>query len=140
MLVVLAVLAAGCGSSGGGGSTTGSIGTFPTTTSNAPNGGGGVNGISVANCLNDENFLTSPSQSTIDGTSPAGVSFSMTFYKDAAAATAAAAKKSTKTTVVVEMAVVDFKGNVSAYQGAPPAKISKVEETVIRRCIDKSKE
>jgi hypothetical protein len=133
----LAVLAAGCGSSGS--SSSGKVGTLATDTSGAPNGGGGVNGISVANCLNDANFLTSPSQTTIDGTSPAGVSFSMTFYPTPAAAVAAAAKKNKKTTLVVENSVVDFKGNISPYAGAPPAKISKVEAAAIKTCIDKNK-
>ena len=63
----------------------------------------------------------------LNGQAPAGVVFTLTFYKDAAAAKAAAAKKNPKTTALVENGVVDFKGNPSIYAGAPPAKISKVE-------------
>ena len=105
-----------------------------------PSGGGGVNGISVGNCLNgDENFLVQPSQRRLDGQSPAGVSFTLIFYKDNAAAKAAAAKKNKKFTAVVENGVIDFKGNPSTFAGAPPAKISPVELNAIKRCIDKTR-
>jgi len=129
-ILVLAALAAVLAGCGGGGSSK----------SNTPTGGGGVNGISVGNCLNeDENFLVQPSQTTLDGQSPAGVSFTLTLYKDGAAAQAAAAKKNKKFTAVVENGVIDFKGNPSAFAGAPPAKISKVELNAIKRCMDKAK-
>jgi hypothetical protein len=131
VLAVLAAVLAGCGGGGGGGGGSSSSG--------KPSGGGGVNGISVGNCLNDdENFLVQPSGNALDGQSPAGVVFTLTFYKDAAAAKAVAAKKSTKTTAVVENGVVDFRGNPTPYAGAPPAKISKVELAAIKRCIDKA--
>jgi hypothetical protein len=129
VVAALAALLAGCG--GGGGSS---------PKSGVPNGGGGVNGITVGNCLNDdENFLVQPSQTVLDGQSPAGVSFTLTLYKDAAAAKAAAAKKNKKFTALVENGVIDFKGNPSANAGALPAKISKVELNAIRRCMDKAK-
>lgn len=121
-LLVLAAFAAilsGCG--GGGGSAGGSK---------------GANGISVGNCLNAQDFLVQPNLKSVDGQSPAGISFTLTFYKDAAAAKAVAAKKDPKTTALVESGVVDFKGNVSPYQGAPAAKISKVELAAIKTCID----
>jgi hypothetical protein len=128
VLAVLAAVLAGCG--GGGGSAS----------SGQPTGGGGVNGISVGNCLNDEeNFLVQPSQTVLDGQSPAGVSFTLTFYKSNAAAAAAFAKKSKKTTSLVENGVIDFKGNPSIFAGAPPAKISKSELNAIKGCIDKTR-
>ena len=133
-IVVLAALVvlAGCG--GGGGSSSGG------SSSGEPNGGGSVNGISVGNCLNeDENFLVQPQQGLVDGQSPAGVSFTLTFYPTQAAAKAVFVKKNPKTTSLVENGVVDFKGNPSPYQGAPPAKISKVELAAINRCIAKAK-
>jgi hypothetical protein len=130
VLAVLAAVLAGCGGGGGGGGSS----------SGKPAGGGGVNGISVGNCLNDqENFLVQPSQTTIDGQSPAGVGFTLTFYKTPAAAKAAYAKKSKKTTSLVENAVIDFKGNPSIFAGAPPAKISKSELNAIKRCIDSTR-
>jgi ABC-type glycerol-3-phosphate transport system substrate-binding protein len=129
LLAALAAVLAACGSKG---SSPG--------TANEPTGGGGVNGISVGNCLNeDENFLVQPSSNALDGQSPGGVTFTLTFYRDEAAAKAAAAKKSKKFTAVVENGVVDFRGNPTIYAGAPPAKISKVELVSIKRCIDKAK-
>jgi len=127
VLAALAALLVGCGSSN-------------SSSSGKPSGGGGVNGISVGNCLNeDENFLVQPSQTVLDGQSPAGVSFTMVLYKDPAAAQKAAEKKSKKTTAIVENAVIDFKGNPSIFAGAPPAKISNSELNAIKRCIEKSK-
>ena len=131
LLFPVAVVAlTGCGGGGGGGGSAQSKG--------GPNPKG-VNGISVGNCLNDEEFLVSPSETTLEGTSPAGVSFTLTFYKTPAAAEAVYKKKNPKTTALVENAVVDFKGNISPYAGAPPAKISQKELGVIKKCIDASK-
>jgi peroxiredoxin len=131
-LILLAVVAAAL-------TACGSKGSSPAT-ANEPTGGGGVNGISVGNCLNeDENFLVQPSANALDGQSPGGVTFTLTFYKDEDAAKAVAAKKSAKFTAVVENGVVDFRGNPSIYEGAPPAKISQVELKAIQRCIDKAK-
>ena len=133
VLAALAALLAGCGggsssSSNGGGSSSG-----------APSGGGGVNGISVGNCLNDEDFLVQPSQQVLDGQSPAGVNFTLTLYKDPAAAKAAFEKKNPKTTALVENGVIDFRGNPSIFAGAPPAKISKSELGAIKKCIDSTR-
>jgi hypothetical protein len=135
LLAVLAAILAGCGSSSSGGNGGGGGG----SASGQPNGGGGVNGISVGNCLNDEDFLVQPSQKVLDGQSPAGVNFTLTLYNDDAAAAAVFAKKSKKTTSLVENGVIDFKGNPSIFAGAPPAKISKSELNAIKGCIDKTR-
>jgi hypothetical protein len=131
VLTALVVVLAGCGGSkssggGGGGGTTAAAGT--------------VDGVTVGNCLNeDENFLVQPTGNKVDGQSPAGVSFTLTFYATPAAAKAAIPKGAAKTSAVVENGVVDFHGNPSPYEGAPPAKISQVELAAIKRCIDKAK-
>jgi hypothetical protein len=134
VLAALAAILAGCG-----GSSTNSSGGGGGNSSGVPSGGGGVNGISVGNCLNDEDFLVQPSQKVVEGQSPAGVNFTLTLYKDAAAAKAAYAKKSPKTTAIVENGVIDFRGNPSIFAGAPPAKISKVELNAIKACIVKTR-
>jgi hypothetical protein len=141
LLAVVAVLAAGCGggSSNGQSAGTGTSGGSGTDTNGVPIGGGGVNGISVGNCLNNEDYLVQPSQTTVDGQSPGGVNFSLIFYATNAKAKAAAAKKNPKTTALVENAVIDFKGNFSPYVGAPPAKISQKDITAIKGCIDSSR-
>jgi hypothetical protein len=129
LLAAAAAILAGCGGGGGGNKS-----------SNEPTGGGGVNGISVGNCLNEnDDFLVQPSQGEVSGMSPAGVSFTLTFYATPAKAQAAAAKKNPKTTAVVENGVVDFHGNPTPYVGAPPAKISQAELTNIKDCINSSK-
>jgi hypothetical protein len=135
VLAALAALLAGCG--GGGSSSSGGGGGGGN--SGVPSGGGGVNGISVGNCLNEEDFLVQPSQKVLDGQSPAGVNFTLTLYQDAAAAKAAFEKKNPKTTALVENGVIDFRGNPSIYAGAPPAKISTSERNAIKKCIDSTR-
>ena len=132
VLAALVVILAGCG--GGGKGASGG-------TSTAAGGGGGtVDGVTVGNCLNeDENFLVQPTGNAVDGQSPGGVGFTLTFYPTVAAAKAAIPKSAAKTSAVVENGVVDFHGNPSPYEGAPPAKISKVELAAIKRCIDTAK-
>jgi len=136
LLVLAAALAlAGCSSGGSSGSgETDGGGGGDTIAAKA-----GVNGISVSNCLIEEDFIVQPSETTIDGTSPGGVSFSLIFYGSEDKAKAAFAKKNAKTTALVENGVVDFKGNPSPYAGAPPAKISPKELKIIKRCIDENK-
>lgn len=134
-LAALAVVLAGCGGGGGGGGSSSGGG-------GSSSGGGKAasSGIDIGNCLNEEyNFLVQPSEGTLDGQSPAGVSFTMTLYPDAAAAKAAFAKKDPKTTALVDNGVVDFHGNPSPYEGAPPAKISQTELTNIKSCIETGK-
>ena len=80
-----------------------------------------------------------PEENQVNGESPGGVNFTLTFYPTPAAAAAAKKKKNAKFTALVEDAVIDFRGNPSPYAGAPPAKISKTELDAIKRCIDKSK-
>jgi len=129
LLVAVGTLLAGCGGGGGKSSSGGVTGTVDTSK---------VNGISIGNCLNTQDFLVQPSQTELDGQSPAGVVFTMKLYASVAAAQAVAKKKSPKTTAVVENAVVDFRGNPSPYAGAPPAKISQAEIAAIKGCIDKA--
>jgi hypothetical protein len=137
VLLIAAALLAGCGggsksSSGGGGGDGGGGG--------GGGGGGHPSGIDVGNCLNDnENFLVQPEENAVNGESPGGVNFTLTFYDSNAAAAAAAKKKNAKFTALVEDAVIDFRGNPSPYAGAPGAKISQSELAAIKRCIDKSK-
>ncbi|HEY3183257.1 MAG TPA: hypothetical protein VGJ77_10500 [Gaiellaceae bacterium] len=133
LLALGALGAAGCG--GGGSSTSGNGG----GEKGIPTGGGGVNGISVGNCLISEDFLVQPSQTTLDGTSPGGVVFTLTFYPSQAKADEVFKKRNPKTTARVENGIVDFRGNPSPYEGAPPAKISQKELAVIKRCIDENK-
>jgi hypothetical protein len=124
VLLAAAALLAGCG----GGSKSSSGG-----------GASSVSGIDVGNCLNDENYSVGPTETTVEGSSPAGINFTLTLYKSDAAAAAVAKKRSPKTTALVENAVIDFRGNPSPYAGGPPAKIGKAELAVIKRCIDKAK-
>ena len=131
LLGLAAIAVAGC-SSGGTSSGDGDGG-------GETSAGGKVSGISVANCLNLEDFLVQPSETTLTGTSPGGVSFSLVFYKTDAAAQAAFKSKDKKTTALAENAVIDFKGNPSPYAGAPPAKISQNELGVIKKCINENK-
>ena len=134
VLAALAVILAGCGGGGSasssGGSSKGSGAGKATTAS----------GVEIGNCLNENyDFLVQPSEGTVDGMSPAGVSFSLLLFPTNAAAKTAFAKKPAKTTALVDNAVIDFHGNPSPYEGAPPAKISKTEIANIKSCIETGK-
>jgi hypothetical protein len=131
VLALGALGAAGCG--GGGGSSSGGGG------KDTANGAGRVDAISVSNCLITEDFLVQPSQTTIDGTSPGGVGFTLTFYPSQAKAGAVFENKDPKSTARVENGIVDFRGNPFPYEGARPAKISQKELAAIKRCIDENK-
>ena len=137
-LAALAVVLAGCG--GGGSSKSSSGGGGSSTSSSGGGSGSGGNGVDIGNCQNENyDFLVQPSEGTVDGMSPAGVSFSLILYKDKAAAQAAYKKKPAKTTATVDNAVIDFHGNPTPYAGAPPAKISKSELANIKSCIETGK-
>ena len=133
----LAVVLAGWGGGGGSKSSSGSGG--------GSNGSGTgkattASGVEIGNCLNENyDFLVQPSEGTVDGMSPAGVSFSLILFPTNAAAKTAFTKKPAKTTAIVDNAVIDFHGNPSPYQGAPPAKISKTELANIKSCIETGK-
>ena len=137
-LAALAIVLAGCG---GGGSKSSSGGGGGSSTSGSGSGSAtGASGTAIGNCLNENyDFLVQPSEGTVDGMSPAGVSFSLILYKDKAAAQAAYKKKPPKTTATVDNAVIDFHGNPTPYAGAPPAKISKTELGNIKSCIETGK-
>ena len=139
VLAALAVALAGCGggggskgsSGGGGGGSSSGSGSGKATT---------ASGVEIGNCLNENyDFLVQPSEGTVDGMSPAGVSFSLILFPTNAAAQTAYKKKPAKTTAIVDNAVIDFHGNPSPYAGAPPAKISKTEIANIKSCIETGK-
>src|SRR5262245_6832707 len=130
-LVALALAVAGCGgggsssASGGGG---GGEGVRPT-------GGAGVNGISLGNCLSDENWLVQPSQTELDGQTPDGSNVHIVVYKDAAVATKKATGK--KGAYPVEQVVVTFIGNRSPYEpGKELPAGNKAAVSTIKTCVE----
>jgi hypothetical protein len=127
-LVVLAIAVAGCG--GGGSSSEGGGGGGD----QRPTGGKGVNGISLGNCLIDENWLIQPSQTELDGQTEDGSNVHIVIYKNAAEAK----KKATgvKGAFPVESVVVTFIGNRSPYapgQQLPAANKNAVN--TIKTCV-----
>jgi hypothetical protein len=122
-LIVLAIAVAGCG--GGGSSSSGGGGGGG---DQRPTGGKGVNGISLGNCLIDENWLVQPSQTELDGQTEDGSNVHIAIYKDAAEAK----KKATgvKGAFPVESVVVTFIGNKSPY--APGKTLPKANENAVQ--------
>ncbi len=128
-LTALAVAAAGCGGGGGGGG-----GNTAAGTDNRPSGGAGVNGISLGNCLIDENWLVQPSQSELDGQTPDGSNVHIVVYKDKAEATKEAT--GVKGAFPVEMVVITFVGNKSPYQpGKTLPKANQGAVKTIQTCV-----
>jgi hypothetical protein len=69
--------------------------------------------LAVASCLNDEGFLVEGARRTVEGTSPSGVGFTITFPSG-------------------KRATVDSSGNPSA------ARLSRAELAAIKTCVDKA--
>ena len=129
-LVVLAIAVAGCG--GGGSSSSGGGGGGG---DQRPSGGKGLNGISLGNCLIDENWLVQPSQTELDGQTEDGSNVHIVIYKDAAEAT----KKATgvKGAFPVGAVVITFIGNKSPY--APGKTLPKANAgavNTIKTCVE----
>lgn len=126
ILALLAVVAAGCGgsSSGGGG------------------GGGGSAKVAdpakVANCLNNLDWISSPTGDEVSGNSASGAGFDMFIYPNVAAAHAAAAKLPKKSTAIVETSVIKFLGTISATGPAPPAPVNAKDLATLKTCIEQS--
>lgn len=96
-------------------------------------GCGGKSKVTVAGCLNNDGFLVTSSGAKVEGTSPAGVAFTLTVYETAQAAKRAAAGLDRHTTAVASTGVVDFRGNPG-----PGARITAAELTTIRDCLERA--
>lgn len=125
-LCALVVAVAGCGGGGGSDNSAGE--------GNRPTGGAGVNGISLGNCLGDENWLIQPSQTELDGQTEDGSNVHIVTYKTAAEAT----KKATgvKGAVPVETVVITFVGNKTPYEpGKALPKANQKAVNTIKTCV-----
>jgi hypothetical protein len=129
ILALLAVLAAGCG---GGGSSSGGGG----------GGGGGSAKVAdpakVANCLNNADWISSPTGNEVSGNAASGAGFDMFIYPNVAAAQAAAAKLPKKSTAIVETSVIKFLGALSATGPAQPAPVNAKDLATVKTCIEQS--
>jgi len=128
-VAVLVLAPVGCG--GGSGGSASPAGTSSGGSDKRPIIGGKELGLTT-NCLIDENWLVQPEDNAIQGTSAAGLSFELTFYKSAAAAKAHLGKKK----LLVENAVFDygFEGGQNVGVTATTAVLS-TEAATIKRCL-----
>jgi hypothetical protein len=94
---------------------------------------GGKSPVTVGGCLNDAGLLVTSSGQKVEGTTPAGVAFTLTVYPSAAAARRAASRLDPRSTAVVGAGVVDSKGNPS-----PGASVSAADLAAIRECLGKA--
>ena len=94
---------------------------------------GGKSPVTLGGCLNDAGFLVTSSGTKVEGTTPAGVAFTLTVYRSAAAATRAASQLGPRTSAVAGTGVVDFHGNPG-----PSARVSAAELATIRLCLGKA--
>ena len=134
-LFVLAVF--GLSACGGGSSTSNSQ--PPPSTPQTTRTIGGVKDTSLAGCLSGKDFSMGPTTKTVNGTSPAGVVFSLKLFGDKAAAQAAYEKADPKTSALVENGVLDYSGNVRPSSNAPLPKLSSKDVSTIAACIRSSK-
>jgi hypothetical protein len=121
-----AALVSGCG----GGSSSG------TPDDNRPTGGGGLNGISLANCLTDENWLVAPSEGQIEGLSPAGAPVTVQIFASAGAAKSVAAGKAHQRTA--GRAVVSFQAEAtSSNLPDEPGKVDPAAVRIVAACVNR---
>jgi hypothetical protein len=94
---------------------------------------GGKRPVTVGGCLNDAGFLVTLSGTKVEGTTPAGLAFTLTVYPTVVAATRAASSLDPRTTAVIEAGVVDAHGNPGQAAG-----VSAADRATIRRCLGKA--
>ena len=94
---------------------------------------GGKAPVTLGGCLNDAGFLVTSSGTKVEGTTPAGVAFTLTVYRSATGARRAASRLGPRTTAVVGTGVVDFHGNPGR-----SARVSAAELATIRECLGKT--
>lgn len=127
VLGLLLVLAVGCG----GGGSRGAADTRTAGSSDRPIIGGKELG-NTANCLIDENWLVQPEDKDIQGTSEAGLQFTMTFYPSVKEAKAHGGKKK----IVIENAVFDYGATAGQNIGVNVTTATLTTETkTIKKCL-----
>jgi hypothetical protein len=88
----------------------------------------------VAGCLAAKGFLVQGTD-VVQGTSGAGVSFTLTIYATTSAAKRAFAAGGEASAALIGRAVVDFSGNPPASPGAAPGRLSKSALATIGDCL-----
>jgi hypothetical protein len=91
---------------------------------------GGKSHLTVGDCLNHAGFLVTSSGAKVEGTTPAGIGFTLTVYPSVAAAKHVASRLDARTTAVVGTGVVDSRGNPGS-----GARVSAADLAVIGRCL-----
>jgi hypothetical protein len=123
VLVVLVVLAAGCG----GGDKVAITTTAPPVRTASP--------ADAADCLNSDQFLVEAHGQVIRGNAPDGVAFTARFYRTPAQALAALARLDPLYATSMGAAVIDYRGNPPAHRGGEPMKLIHDDFATLRHCI-----
>ena len=113
--VLAVVVATGCGGDSSEGSTA----------------AGGLDVIGVSQCLGNSDFLLQPGQGAIEGKTPSGNSFTISFYADEAAAKEAFESTDAATSALVANAVVE------ATEGSE--KLTEDELATVSACMDENR-
>jgi hypothetical protein len=89
----------------------------------------------AALCLNQDQFLVEEATTTVAGSSPEGVNFTVRFYRSTSAANAAAVRANRRYTARFGRVVVNFAGNPPAHPGQAPRVLKHVDLVTIRHCV-----
>jgi hypothetical protein len=92
----------------------------------------------VAGCLNAQGFLVQEKANVTRGSSPRGVNFTLTIYRDRSTARRAFAVTGPARAVMIGDAVVDFAGNPPTSPGGTPGTLSRTALRAIRLCLSRS--
>ena len=87
-------------------------------------------------CLNSDQFLVIATGRKIQGSSPGGINFTITFYASPAAASAAYVRLNPKYATLMGAAVINDAGNPPPHPGAPPMRLIHDDLATLRHCIE----
>src|SRR5262245_7457712 len=85
--------------------------------------------------LNQDQFLVEEATTTVAGSSPEGVNFTVRFYRSTSAANAAVVRANRRYTARFGRVVVNFAGNPPPRPGQAPRVLKHIDLVTIRHCV-----
>jgi len=89
----------------------------------------------VAGCLDAKGYLVQQHGAVIEGSSPAGVNFTLTLYRSALLARRASTRLEAATSALLGVGVVDFAGNPPPSPTEAPGMLSHSNLATLNSCI-----
>jgi len=124
LLGLFVLFASGCG---GGGNVAPTTPPVPPQRTASPD--------EAAQCLNSDQFLVEAGRSTVKGSAPDGLAFTVRFYPSVAEALAAFARLDPLYASAMGSAVIDYHGNPPAHHGGKPMRLVQDDFATLHHCL-----